>query len=71
LSARDGLRLVLPDGEPNNPALFVTAVPNWTADEVSTLGDGEQLRIVAITDPSEKPAARGFSGIFAIEPIRS
>jgi hypothetical protein len=60
--------LVLPDGEPNDPAVFVTAVPNWSADELITLGDGEQLRIVAIADPSDELAARGFRSIFTVEP---
>jgi hypothetical protein len=61
--------LVLPDGEPNDPAVFVTAVPNWSDDEVITLGDGEQLRIVAIADPSDELAAHGFRSIFRVEPI--
>ena len=61
--------LVLPDGEPNDPVVFLTAVPNWSIGEVITLGDGEQFRIVAIAGPSDELAARGFRSIFTVEPV--
>jgi hypothetical protein len=32
--------LVLEDGEPNDPAVSVTAVPNWTVGEVIPFGQG-------------------------------
>jgi hypothetical protein len=47
--------LTLEDGKPNDPAVFVTAVPNWTVGEEFLLGKGKRLRILAIdTDISEE-----------------
>ena len=40
--------LRLPDGQPPDPAVLVTAVPNWSVGDVITVGRGEQLRVVAI-----------------------
>ena len=38
--------LVTPDGEPHNPAAFVTAVPNWKEGELITLGNGQRTATV-------------------------
>jgi hypothetical protein len=47
--------LKLEDGEPTDPAVFVTAVPNWTVDETFSTGRGEEWRILAIdTDIDEE-----------------
>jgi hypothetical protein len=40
--------LRLEDGEPNDPAVFVTAVPNWTVDETFSTGRGHEWRILGI-----------------------
>jgi hypothetical protein len=40
--------LVLPDGTPPDPAVFVTAVPNWSVGEELTVGSGERFRILEI-----------------------
>jgi hypothetical protein len=40
--------LRLEDGDPNDPAVFVSVVPNWTVGETFLLGAGERLRIVAM-----------------------
>jgi len=62
--------LVLPDGEPNEPPSFLTAIPNWTVGEIITLGDGEQLRVVGIADQiADLLVEHGFSGIFTVEPV--
>ena len=62
--------LVLPDGEPNDPASFVSAIPNWSVGEVITLGRGEQLRILAIEfGLHDELVTRGVSGIFTVAPL--
>ena len=40
--------LRLPDGEPPDPAMFVTAVPTWSVGDIVTVGRREQFRVVAI-----------------------
>ena len=35
--------LRLPDGEPNDPLGFVSAIPTWSVGEVLNFGAGEQL----------------------------
>ena len=62
--------LVLPDGEPHDPAAFVTAVPNWSVDETFMLGQGEQLRILGI-ETSIAAVDHGFTGIFTVGPLVS
>lgn len=62
--------LVLPDGEPNDPPTFLTAIPNWSVGEIITLGDGEQLRVVRIADQiADLLGAHGFASIFTVEPV--
>jgi hypothetical protein len=55
-----GFLLVDRDGEPVDPAAFVTAVPNWSEGELITLGRGEQLRVLATQpDIDERLVERG------------
>ena len=66
--------LVTPDGEPHDPAAFVTAVPNWREGEVLTLGDGERLRIVHINlelddDALEQLYEQSINGVWIAEPL--
>ena len=53
--------LVLEDGEPNDPAVFLTVVPNWKVPETFLTARGEQWRILAIksdrTRSSSTPAS--------------
>jgi hypothetical protein len=61
---------VLPDGERYDPAVFVSMILNWEVDEVITLGDGAQIRMLAIqTEIADELVERGFSGVFTIEPF--
>jgi len=61
--------LVLPDGEPNDPACLVSMIPNFSVDEIITLGGGERLRILEITtDVDELLLARGMRAVFTVEP---
>jgi hypothetical protein len=66
--------LVLPDGTPAEPALFVTAIPNWRVGEKFLLGDGSQFRILHIhtdmtDDRLEELYSRGINAIWTVEPI--
>jgi hypothetical protein len=65
--------LVLPDGEVNDPAVFITPVPNYDVGETFMLGDGSQFRILDINtnmtdDQLEELYSRGMNGIWAVEP---
>ena len=65
------LLLVLPDGQPNDPALVVTAVANWSVEEEIVLGDGERLRVVGIADQiADELVAHGISGVLTVEPTK-
>ena len=45
-------------------------VPNWTVGETILIGDGEELRVVAIeTEIDEELIERGFNGVFTVEPV--
>jgi hypothetical protein len=62
--------LILPDGEPYDPAAFVTAIPNWSVGEAITLGLGEQLRILGIeVGLHDELTGRGISGVFTVAPV--
>jgi len=61
--------LLLPDGEPNDPAVYVTGIPNWSVDEVIMLGNGERVRVIAIADQiSDELVSSGLNGVFTVEP---
>lgn len=61
--------LSLPSGAPPDPAVFVTAVPNWSVGEIITLGRLEQLRVIAISeDVPDELAEQGIRAIFTVEP---
>ena len=62
--------LVLPDGTPPEPAVFVTAVPNWSVGEELTVGSGEQFRILAkSSEVDEEMIEQGINGVFTVEPV--
>jgi hypothetical protein len=66
--------LVLPDGEINDPAVFLTPVPNYDVGEVFMLGDGKQLRIVHLDLELDEAAVehlfqQGINGIWIVEPV--
>jgi len=63
--------LMLADGEPCNPAAFVTAVPNWTVGEEFMVAGGKRFRILGINDQVdveglEELYERGINGIFVV-----
>jgi hypothetical protein len=55
--------LRLPDGEPFDPPGLVSAIPNWSVNEVITFGGGDQARVVAIDwEPHEELVDTRASG---------
>ena len=61
--------LKLEAGEPNDPAVLVSAVPNWTVGEWFSTGRGHEWRILAIdTDIDEELVEHGFNAVFTVEP---
>jgi len=63
--------LALPDGQPPDPAVFVTAIQNWQVGEVFMVGGGKQFRIVARgqdLDELEELYERGIHGLWVVEP---
>ena len=61
--------LLRPDGEPSDPAVLLTPIPNWEVGEVIAQWEGERLRVVAIPpDTSDELVAKGFSGVLVVEP---
>lgn len=62
--------LFLPDGEPNDPAVFISMIPNWSPGDEITLGGGEQLRVVATeAEINGELGDHGFDGVFIVEPV--
>ncbi len=62
--------LRLEDGEPNDPAVYVSAILNYSVGETFPLGRGERLRILAIDDdPDDELVEAGINGIFTVEPV--
>jgi hypothetical protein len=61
--------LVDEHGDGQDPAGFLTAVPNWTVGETLLVGDGRRFRILGIrTELLPEMLDAGFNGIFVVEP---
>ena len=61
--------LQLPDSQPPDPAVLVTAVPTWSVGDVITLGGCKQLRVIAIDDSLHAELVeQAFNGVFTVEP---
>ena len=62
--------LRLPDGEPHDPAMLATAVPNWAVGDVITVDRGKQFRVIAIDDfPHAELVEQDVRAIFTVEPV--
>ena len=62
--------LQLPDGQPPDPAMLVTAVPNWSVGDVMTVERGKQFRVIAIDDfPHAELVEQDVRAIFTVEPV--
>jgi hypothetical protein len=53
--------LVLPDGEPADPPMFVTAVPTWSVGDVITVGRREQLWSRSTTSHTRNSSSMTFA----------
>ncbi len=63
--------LALKNGDPADPAILVTAVPNWNAGDVIPTGADTAYRVVG-TDPlDERAAEQGLNGLIVVEPLES
>lgn len=58
--------LVLEDGEPAEPAAFVTNSANWKVGDVFEASTGQRFRIVAI-DAGRSLSI--FSGVMTVRPV--
>jgi hypothetical protein len=57
-------------GDVQDPAGFLTAVPNWTVGETFSIGSGESFRIIVIkTEIADELLDAGFSGVFVVAPV--
>jgi hypothetical protein len=62
--------LRLEDGEPYDPAVFVTVIPSWSVGETFSTGRGHELRISRSTPKSTTSSSeRGINAVFTIEPV--
>jgi hypothetical protein len=64
-----GLRFlhVHPDGEPADPGMFITAIPNWkVGDEFLGGSDLQKFRILEV-DSEQVPD--GADGVFTVEAV--
>ncbi len=59
--------LVLASGEPADPAVFVTANPQWNTGDRCTGRDGSKWRIAAI-EPNLSDAVE-FDALWTVEPL--
>ncbi len=62
---------MLEDGEPNDSAVFVTAVPNWSVGDCFLTGRGDEWRILAMeTEIAAELVDSGTNAVFTVEPAR-
>ena len=59
--------LLLENGEPADPAVFVTASPQWEEGDPFQAGDGSRWRIVRIAP--ELVGNAPFDGAWVVEPL--
>ena len=62
--------LRLEDGEPYDPAVFVTVVPSWSVGETFLVTADQRLRIVAQDfDLDDELVDQGINALFTVEPV--
>jgi hypothetical protein len=58
-------------GQVEDPAGFMTAVPNWMVGETFMVAFGKSFRILEIrTELAQEMLDAGFKGIFVVEPLQ-
>ena len=61
--------LLLENGEPGDPTVFVTDRTTWSVDEKFAARDVSQWRIVSFDAAPPLLAAEGFEAIWIVEPL--
>jgi hypothetical protein len=61
--------LALENGEPADPAVFLTAVSDWRVRQMSFTGDGTWFRILALEPEMDEERSRETMGLFVVEPV--
>jgi hypothetical protein len=60
--------LVLENGEPHDPAVFVSVIPNWSVGETFSTGRGHEWRILAIeTEIDDELVEHGVNAVLTVE----
>ena len=59
---------LLEDGEPVDPTVFVTAVPDWYVGDTFLTRYGEQFEIVDVQMPPE--GAEDLNGVWTVRPVK-
>jgi hypothetical protein len=61
--------LKLENGEPPDPAVFVTVIPSWSVGETFLVTAHQRLRILAQDfDLADELAEKGVNAVFTVEP---
>jgi len=62
--------LIDAQGGPVDPAVLVTAVPNWTVGEAFSIASGARFRILDVRAGVARDLAdAGFNGVLVVEPL--
>ena len=61
--------LAVEDGEPADPAVFVTAVPDWRPGMTFFAASGQLFRILAVEPEMDEERSREQMGLFGVEPV--
>jgi hypothetical protein len=63
--------LELPDGDVADPAMFVTAVPNWKeGDEFLAGSELQRFRILSIHPNEDESKLDVWHAVWVVEPVR-
>ena len=61
--------LALPDGDPADPAVFVTAASDWRVGDTFIASTGQFFVILAIEPEMEAERSAETMGLFVVEPV--
>ena len=61
--------LALENGEPADPAMFVTTVPDWHIGDTFFAAGGQMFRILAIEPEMDEERSRATMGLLVVEPV--
>jgi hypothetical protein len=62
--------LVLQSGEPGEPGVFATLVPDWGVGDTFVVGSAlRKFRILAIDPVRDDQLLRGIQSVWTVEPV--